>query len=114
MYLKDQKGWSQDPPLPRSHLRDGSGAAGILLEIPVYLRPFEGKQLLSFISVTTAVAFEQILTCCSLGPCCSAVIAAFFHHITPALKGVHPHQCHVSPSKVILSPKKISNVAYVS
>jgi len=48
---------------------------GILLEIPVYLRPSEGKQLLSFASLLVAVAFEQILICCSLKPCCSAVIA---------------------------------------
>lgn len=51
-------------------------AKGLSLEIPAYLRPSEGKQLLSFISVPLAVAFEQILTCCSLGSCCSAVIAA--------------------------------------
>ena len=36
---------SQDPPLPRSHLRVGSGGEGVLLEIPAYLRPSEGKQL---------------------------------------------------------------------
>ena len=62
--------------LPRPHLRVGSGGKGILLEIPVYMRYSGGKQLPSFISMPTAVAFEQILTCCSLGPCCSAVIAA--------------------------------------
>ena len=32
MYLSDQKGWSQDPPLPRPHLRVDSGGEGILLE----------------------------------------------------------------------------------
>ena len=42
VYLSDWKGWSQDPPLPRSHVRVGSGGKGIL-EIPVYLRPSEGK-----------------------------------------------------------------------
>jgi len=36
-----------DAPLPRPHLRVGSGGEGILLEIPVYLRPSESKQLLS-------------------------------------------------------------------
>ena len=75
MYLSDWKGWSQDPPLPRSHLRVGSGGTGTL-EIPVYLRPSEGKQPLSFISVATAVELDQTLTCCSLGPCYSVVIAA--------------------------------------
>ena len=58
-----------------THLRVGSGGEGTLLEIPAYLRPSEGKQLLSFISVPTAVVFEQILACCILGLCCSAVIA---------------------------------------
>jgi len=42
----------------------------------VYLRPSKGKQLLSFISVPMAVAFEKTLTGCRLGTCCSAVIAA--------------------------------------
>lgn len=75
MLLSDWEGWSQDPPLPRPHLRAGRVGKGILVEIPAHLKPSEGKQLLSFISVPAAVAFEQTLTCCSLGPCCSAVIA---------------------------------------
>ena len=29
MYLSDQKGWSQDTPLPRPHLRVSSGVVGI-------------------------------------------------------------------------------------
>ena len=45
-------------PLPRPHLRVGSASKGISLEISVYLRPSEGKQLLSLISVLTAVVFE--------------------------------------------------------
>jgi len=28
MYLSDQRRWSQDPPLPRPHLRVGSGGKG--------------------------------------------------------------------------------------
>jgi len=52
-----------------------NGVKGILLVILAYLRPSEGKQLLSFISVPVVVAFEQILTCCSLRLCCSVVIA---------------------------------------
>ena len=75
VYLSDWKGCSQDAPLPRFHLRVGSGGKGILLEIPVYVRPSEHKQLLSLISVPVAVVFVQTLTCCSLGSCCSAVIA---------------------------------------
>jgi len=58
MYLSDQKGWSWDPSLPSPHLRVGSGGEGILLEIPACWRPSEGKQLLSFIFVPTAVASE--------------------------------------------------------
>ena len=59
----------------RPHLRVDCGGEGVLLDILVYLRLSEGKQLFSFISVPTAVAFEQVLTFCSLGPCCSAVTA---------------------------------------
>ena len=58
MYLSDWREWSQDAPLPRPHLRVGSGGKGICLEIPSYLRPSEGKQLLFFISVPTDVVFE--------------------------------------------------------
>lgn len=36
----------QDPALPRPHLGVGSGGEGLSLEIPVCLRPSEGKQLL--------------------------------------------------------------------
>ena len=82
MQLTDQKDWSQDPPLPRPHLRVGSGGEGISLKIHVYLRPSEGKKLLSFVPVPLAVAFEQVFTCCSLGLCCSAVIAAHCIAIT--------------------------------
>jgi len=32
MHLSDWKGWSQDPPLPRPHLRAGSGGKRISLE----------------------------------------------------------------------------------
>jgi len=48
MYLSDLKGWSQDPPLPRPHLRVGSGGRSILLEIPAYLRPSKGKHFFFF------------------------------------------------------------------
>jgi len=76
MHLSDWKGCSQDPPLPRPHLKVSNGGKGVLLEIPAYLRPSESKQILSFVSVPPAVAFEQVFTCCNLGPCCSAVTAA--------------------------------------
>jgi len=45
MYLSDWKGWSQDSPLPRPHLRASSGGEGVLLEIPACLGPSKGKQL---------------------------------------------------------------------
>ena len=77
MQLSDWKGWSEDPPLPRPHLRVGSGDKGVLQEIYVYVRLSEGKQFLFFVSVPMVVAFEQILSCYSLGPCCSVVIAVF-------------------------------------
>ena len=59
----------------RPQLRVDRGGEGVLLDILAYLRLSEGKQLFSFISVPTAVAFEQVLTFCSLAPCCSAVTA---------------------------------------
>jgi len=58
MHLSNQKRWSQDFPLPRPHLRVGSGGKGIFLEISVYLRPSEVKQLHSVVFVPLAVAFE--------------------------------------------------------
>jgi len=69
---------SQDPFLPKPHLRVGSGDKGIFLGISVYLRPSEGKQLLSFFfsPVSMVAEFEHILTCCSLGLGYSAAIAA--------------------------------------
>jgi len=60
--LSDWEGWSQDPHLSRPHLRVGSGSTCILLETSAYLRPSQGKQFLSFVSVFTAVVFEKILT----------------------------------------------------
>jgi len=74
VYLSDCKGWSQDPLLLRPHLRVGSGGECVLVEIPVYLRPSEGKHLYSFVSASAA-SLGLILTCCSLGLCYSTVIA---------------------------------------
>ena len=34
MQVNDREGWSQDPPLPRPHLRVSSGGGGVLLVIP--------------------------------------------------------------------------------
>ena len=68
-------GWSQDPPPPRPYLRVGSGGKNFLLKVPAYLRPSEGEQILSFVSVLTAALDEQILFYSSLGPYCSADVA---------------------------------------
>ena len=76
--LSDQKGWSQDPPLPRPHLRVGSGGVGTLLVIPPSWRPSEGKQLLFFVSASTAAAaaaFGLVFICCNRGLCHPAVVA---------------------------------------
>ena len=77
MYLSDWKGWSQDPSLPRPHLRVGSGGKWILLEIPTYVRPSKGKWVLFFVSVSVVAMFEHILICCSLGLCFYAVVVTF-------------------------------------
>lgn len=39
-----------------------------MLKISTCLKPSEGKGLSSFVSVPTAVAFDQTLACYSLGP----------------------------------------------
>ena len=75
MYLSDQKGWSQDPAIPRPHLRVGSGGEGILLESPAYLRSSESKQLPAFISVCMAASFKEICTCCGLRHCSFAALS---------------------------------------
>ena len=77
MQLSDRKGWSQDPPLPRPHVRAGSGGEGISLEIPVYLRPSKDKWILSFIFVPLVIVPKQILVLCSLRPCYLAVLICF-------------------------------------
>jgi len=65
MYLSDQKGWSQDPPLPSPHLKVGSGGEDFSLGIPAYLRPSEGKQLFFFMSTSVAAALGLVLIWCS-------------------------------------------------
>ena len=74
MLLSDWKGSSQDPPLPRPHLRVGSGGKSIssLRSLP-YLRPSKGKQLFSlcfFICVCSFWARSHFLKPKTLPPCC--------------------------------------------
>jgi len=42
MHLSDGKGWSQDAPLPRPHLRFGNGGEDVFLEISAYRRLSKG------------------------------------------------------------------------
>jgi len=39
MHLSDWKGWSQDPGLPRTHLRVGSGGEGHWRSLPTWGLP---------------------------------------------------------------------------
>lgn len=64
-------------PPPSPHLRVGSGNKGLLLEIPACMRSSNVKQILFFVFVFMAAAFEQVLTYRSLGLCFSTIIAAF-------------------------------------
>ena len=77
MHLSGQKGWSQDPPLPRPHLRVGSGSDGFLLEIPVYLRSSKGRQIFFFL-------------CFSVHNCC---IWAYPHLLQPRTLLPCYHSC---------------------
>jgi len=100
---------TQDPPLPRPHLRAGSGDKDVLMEIPVYLRPSKGKQLLSFVSVPTAVAFEHIFACCSLRLCSSATTAALsitLQHCFYIMetRTAYSTQCEAVPAPAYLDP----------
>lgn len=76
MNLSDWKGLSQDLPLHTPHVRVGSAGEGISLEIPAHLRPFEGKQVFSFVSPSTAAA--HLLQSGTLLPYCHRYV---FHHI---------------------------------
>jgi len=57
MLLSDWTGWSQDPPLPWSHLRVGSGGEVISLELSAYQKPSRGKQFsfLCFCSLSCCI-----------------------------------------------------------
>lgn len=79
------KGWGQDPRPPSPHLRAGSEGEGVLLEISVYLRSSKGRQVLSFVFVSTAAAFEHS---CLLQPGTSQVHCCFcsFYCVTELQK----------------------------
>ena len=84
--MDDQKDWSQDPPLPRPHLRFGSGGQAVLLEVPVYLEAF--GRLAEFFLYFYACGYcicasprllqPRILLLCY--HCCA------FHHVTALFK----------------------------
>lgn len=67
MILSDQKVWSQDPPLPRSHLRVGSGGEHILLVLLSTWGLWKVSRTFLFVFVSIAVGF--VLSCCSLELC---------------------------------------------
>ena len=81
IHLIDHKLWSQDPTLSSLHLTVGNGGKGISLDV-LFLMPSKSKQVVSFVSVSTAAIFEHILTCCSLGLHYYSITAAFLYCIT--------------------------------
>ena len=77
MYLSEQKGRSQNPHLPRPHLRVGSGGKGISLENPcVTWGLLKVSRFFLFVSVLLPAAFGWVLTWYGLGFCYSVVVAA--------------------------------------
>ena len=68
----------------RPHLRAGSGGEGILWEIPEYLRPSSGKQLLSFtfVSVAAVQDFTAMRHCYT------------FHFVTVAKSEIAGYDCY--------------------
>ena len=81
IHLNDQKGWSQDPPFPRPHLRLSSGDKSILFEVPVYLRSSKGKQfffLCFFIHGCCIQSCSHLFQPRVVPPCCYCCI---FHHV---------------------------------
>ena len=72
MYLSDQKEWSQDPSLPRLHLRAGSGDESVSLYICMSLSPGGLLKVRSFFCCFC------IYSCCILA--CSHLVQ---HRIVP-------------------------------
>lgn len=66
-----------------------------MLEVTVYLRLSKGKHVLFFVSAPTAVVFEQVLTCCGLGPCCFA-ITAVLSVVLQRMRGTSLHPVSVT------------------
>lgn len=97
VHLSVWNGWSQDLSLSRLHLRLGSGGKGISLEIPAYLRPSEGGQILFLISVPMVAAFEYIRACYSLRVCYLANLLLCFptHYTYPEIIQTALHICRV-------------------
>jgi len=56
--LSDRKGWSQDPPLPRPHLRAGSGAEHILSGDPCL-----PEELTGLLKVSSFFILFLLLSC---------------------------------------------------
>ena len=64
-HLSNWKGWSQDPPLHRPHLRVGSGDEGISLESPAYWRSSKGKQFFFCFFLLVCLFFGCLFVCFS-------------------------------------------------
>jgi len=60
VHLRDQKGWSQDPPLLRPHLRIGSGGEGISCwrSLPTWGFPKVSSSFLSFLQLLHLGSFS--------------------------------------------------------
>ena len=85
--LNDWKCWSQDPSLPRPHLKVGSGGKSILLEMAAYLRLSVGKEIGFFFCCCWFVCLFVfcffvhsccISACCRLGLCDPAIVAVLY------------------------------------
>ena len=75
MYLSDEKEGSQNPSLPRPHLRVGNGGEGSLARfLPTRGLP-KVSSFDSFVSVSMPAAFQLVLICCSLRLCHIAVLS---------------------------------------
>ena len=96
--------WSQDPPLPRPHLKVGSRGEGISLEILIYPRPSKGRQFffLCFCvhGCCTGVCF-CLLQCRVVSLC---YYCCTFHHIIALQHYTYLH------SKAWISALQMSNV----
>ena len=100
MHLSDQKGWSQDPPLPRPHLRVSSGGKDILLEIPTCLRSSRGKQFFSpFISASVSATLGLVFI--STAKDFSTLLLSLYFSSCYGVTPVQPHTLAIQQNKTL-------------